>query len=261
MVVGIDKFKEHFKDYNDNYVIIGGAACEVYEQQSGQKPRATKDIDLILIIEALSHDFVAEFWEFVKKAGYKEKQVGQKGEGKRHQYYRFNQPSDLNYPIQVELFSRSLDIMKLPKDIHITPIPTDADLSSLSAILMDEDYYDYTIKHSTIVDGVHISNIESLLPLKCKAFLEMRKRKDETGEGDEKHIKKHKNDVFRLVAALPLEVETIPLPDKLYNDVELFCEKIQGNLPDDNLIKDMDLRGITVLQLFERLKALFIKQE
>lgn len=27
MVVGIDKFREHFSGHKDKYVIIGGAAC------------------------------------------------------------------------------------------------------------------------------------------------------------------------------------------------------------------------------------------
>ncbi len=52
MVKGIEKFREHFGAYKDNYVIIGGVACEVHEDAAGQKPRATKDIDMILIVEA-----------------------------------------------------------------------------------------------------------------------------------------------------------------------------------------------------------------
>lgn len=29
MVVGLDKFKEAFADFKDNYVIIGGTACDI----------------------------------------------------------------------------------------------------------------------------------------------------------------------------------------------------------------------------------------
>jgi hypothetical protein len=28
MVIGIDKFKEFFKDYPDSYIAIGGTACD-----------------------------------------------------------------------------------------------------------------------------------------------------------------------------------------------------------------------------------------
>lgn len=50
MVKGLDRFKEYFSDYEGNYVIIGGTACNVYEEMMAQEPRATKDIDLILIV-------------------------------------------------------------------------------------------------------------------------------------------------------------------------------------------------------------------
>lgn len=50
MVRGIDTFKQFFKGFEDNYVIIGGTACEIHEDLYAQVPRATKDIDIILII-------------------------------------------------------------------------------------------------------------------------------------------------------------------------------------------------------------------
>ena len=46
MVRGIDTFKEFFKGFEDNYVIIGGTACEIHEDLYAQVPRATKDIDM-----------------------------------------------------------------------------------------------------------------------------------------------------------------------------------------------------------------------
>jgi predicted nucleotidyltransferase len=61
MVVGIDKFREFFSNFEDNYIIIGGTACEFHEESFAQIPRATKDIDIILIVEALSSAFVSRF--------------------------------------------------------------------------------------------------------------------------------------------------------------------------------------------------------
>ncbi len=29
MVIGIDKFREYFKDFTGNYIIIGGTACDI----------------------------------------------------------------------------------------------------------------------------------------------------------------------------------------------------------------------------------------
>ena len=40
MVRGIETFKEFFKGFEDNYVIIGGTACEIHEELYAQVPRA-----------------------------------------------------------------------------------------------------------------------------------------------------------------------------------------------------------------------------
>lgn len=261
MVRGIEKFREAFSRYSGNYVIIGGSACEVHEENAGQTPRATRDIDIILIVEALSHDFVARFWNFVGEAGYKEKQVGEKGTDTRYQYYRFKNPSNSGYPTQVELFSRSLGIFELPEDLHVTPIPTDSDLSSLSAILLDDAYYHYAIEHSVVVEEVHIANIESLIALKCKAYIEMKRSKASGEQVDSKHIRKHRNDVFRLVGTIRSAEESFPLPETIYNDVVAFCESVRMDLPDSNLIKDMGLRRIRPEDLFNRLTTLFTPEQ
>lgn len=260
MVRGIEKFRAAFEEYAGNYVIIGGTACESHEDRVGLTPRATKDIDMILIVEAISHEFVSRFWKFIKDGGYTERQIGEKPGEPRHQYYRFKNPFEVSYPAQIELFSRSLGIIELPEDIHITPIPTDADLSSLSAILMDDEYYHYTINHSTVVEGVHIANIESLIALKCKAYLEMTALKESGGQADTKHIKKHRNDVFRMVAALPTVEEKFAVPLSLYEGILKFCDMVSGDMPDNNLIKDMGLRRGSPQQLLNRLNALFEKQ-
>ncbi|MFA5296693.1 MAG: hypothetical protein WC389_00630 [Lutibacter sp.] len=67
MVVGLYAFSEHFKDFQDSYIIIGGTACDIIIEEAGFTPRATDDIDIILIVEALSPEFVARFWEFIKQ--------------------------------------------------------------------------------------------------------------------------------------------------------------------------------------------------
>lgn len=99
MVRGIDKFREFFTGYEGNYVIIGGTACEMHEEIYAQTPRATKDIDIILIVEALSSDFAAKFWEFVKTAGYRQRNKGTGNGECRHEYYRFKEPGKSGFPV------------------------------------------------------------------------------------------------------------------------------------------------------------------
>ena len=161
MVRGLDIWKEYFAAYSDNYVLIGGAACYWYEEEYGQIPRVTKDLDLILIVEALSAEFGRIFWEFIKAGKYSSRQ---RGDGK-HEYFRFKNPEDRQFPQQVELFSRHTGKLCFPEDTRLEPVHIEDGISSLSAILMDEAYYNFTIAHSAVYEGVHLANVEALVCL------------------------------------------------------------------------------------------------
>ena len=76
MVRGLKKFSEYFSGHEGNYVLIGGAASHILEEEALLVPRATKDLDIILIVEALTDEFVAKFWSFIKDAGYEHIQKG-----------------------------------------------------------------------------------------------------------------------------------------------------------------------------------------
>lgn len=58
MVRGFESFREWFRGYEEQYAIIGGTACDLLMMDEGLDFRATKDIDLVLIIEALNTDKV-----------------------------------------------------------------------------------------------------------------------------------------------------------------------------------------------------------
>ena len=67
MMDGLDKFREYFQDFKDNYVIIGGLASYLLLDDAGfDMARATKDIDLVLSVEAPNDRFISQFWKFVK---------------------------------------------------------------------------------------------------------------------------------------------------------------------------------------------------
>lgn len=46
MVKGIDVFRNYFTDYVDQYVLIGGAACDISFRENEMDFRATKDLEL-----------------------------------------------------------------------------------------------------------------------------------------------------------------------------------------------------------------------
>jgi hypothetical protein len=61
MVKGIDIFREYFSEYTDQYVLIGGAACDISFGDSNMDFRATRDLDVVLIVEAQTKEFGQRF--------------------------------------------------------------------------------------------------------------------------------------------------------------------------------------------------------
>ena len=105
MIKGLDVFRRHFEHYTDRYVLIGGVAATLAMEEAGLDFRATKDIDLVLVVEAMDVEFGQHFWQFVMDGGY---QVRERSEGKPH-FYRFQKPMNLSFPVMLELFSRMPD--------------------------------------------------------------------------------------------------------------------------------------------------------
>jgi hypothetical protein len=246
MVNGIEIFRTFFRDFTDNYILIGGAACDEHFSEAGLLFRATKDLDIILIVEALTSDFVKKFWTFVKDGHYENMQ---KSTGER-KYYRFFKPENKEYPYQIELFARVPDLLDLNDDTHLTPIPTNEDLSSLSAILMNQNYYQLTLENSETINNLHRAHVVTLICLKVKAFLDLKTRKETGGLIDEKVIKKHKNDVVRLTALLTAN-DSLKLPDSIRNDMQNFIKNLDTEKPDYRQIgKNMgipDLAGKDII--------------
>ena len=250
---GIEKFREYFADYTTNYVVIGGAACGLYAEIYAQTPRVTHDIDTVLVVEALTPEFGERFWQFVKDGGYRSQETSQ-GE---HEHFRFRLPSEPDFPEQIELFSRDIGILTLPESARLTPIPLDEDLSSLSAILMNEAYYRYTIEHSELVEGVHVANIESLICLKCRAYIDLASRRAEGEAIDSRKVNKHKRDVFRLTAMLDA-TERFGVPTDLSQDVRKFAEMVRADMPNSDALKAMGIYGFSAEEILERLLEVFV---
>lgn len=249
MVRGLDTWKEYFADYAGNYVLIGGAACYWHEEEYAQTPRATKDLDLILVAEALSVEFGKHFWDFVKAGKYLSRE---RGEGK-HEYFRFMNPENKDFPKQVELFSRQVGRLALPADARLESIHIEDGVSSLSAILMDDAYYHFTIAHSNIHEGLHLANIEALICLKAKAYLDLYSRRSNGEEIDNDKIEKHKKDVIRLAALIPGD-SVFELPEMLKRDMQEFCDSVKNNLPNQDFMKSVGLKNMIAESLIASLR-------
>ena len=161
MVTGIDKFREHFAAHEGQYAIIGGAACDLLFDAAGLNFRATKDIDMVLCVEVVDAELGKAFLEFLDAGGYQARERS----GGRKEFYRFHRPTDPSFPFMIELFSRRTSDIDLPDDAIYARIPVDQDIVSLSAILLDDAYFEALQTAKREVDGVTIIDETLLIPL------------------------------------------------------------------------------------------------
>ncbi|MBI5535614.1 MAG: hypothetical protein HY898_22985 [Deltaproteobacteria bacterium] len=178
MVVGLQRFREHFRSFDNAYVLIGGAACEAWMLSNALTFRKTRDLDIVLVVEAVDSRFVGRFRDFVEAGDYEERVRQQTGE---REYFRFVKPKTADYPFMLELFSRAPGDLELSLGQKIVPVAVDASFVSLSAILMDEGYYELVVATRYEADGVPMVGVDGLIPLKARAWQDLKAR-SEAGE-------------------------------------------------------------------------------
>ena len=233
-IIGLDKFKQVFEKYENNYVLIGGSACAIIFDEIGEEFRATRDLDIVLIVENISDEFTKEFWQFVKDGEYYiETDV------EKRCFYRFTKPKIEGYPKMIELFSRNKDI-KIGEDSHIVPIHVSEEVSSLSAILLNDDYYNFMLSGKRNANGLSILDEKYLIPFKTKAWCELIDRRNQGEEGQSRHIKKHFRDVSKLVSLLPKNTKVV-LNGMVKQDMARFIEEI---LTSEFVAADVDVQQL-----------------
>lgn len=248
MVRGVDKFKEYFKDFTGQYTFIGGAACDIILGNLGEDFRATKDLDIVLILEELNEEFSNHFIRFVEDGGYEHID---KGSGE-NQFFRFSKPKDHSFPHMIELFSKRPDYLS-SFATRLGTIHISDDAISLSAILLDDEYYDF-LKHGvTIVDDVSVLDLEYIVLLKMKAWLDLSERKNNGESIDSKTIKKHKNDVFRLSSSIEKD-SRLPLAGRIEADAREFLSRVK--IEPVNL-KNLNIKNTTFDELIHVIEVCY----
>lgn len=225
MVKGIDLFREHFSELSEQYVLIGGTAATLAMADAGLEFRATKDLDIVLHIEALTPEFGAAFWSFVEKGGYEIRQASATG---KPILYRFQKPRSAGFPAMLELFCRAPEGIPLTEGARLTPIPFEEAVASLSAILLDDEYYAFIIAGRRNIDGLPWIGAEQLIPLKARAWLDLSSRKAAGDRVDSKDIRKHGNDVIRLAQLLAPEMQ-VALGQRIAGDLDSFLDGLAAD--------------------------------
>lgn len=233
MVKGLDVFCRYFRNYTNQYVLIGGAACDISFRENDADFRMTKDLDIVLIVEAQTKEFGQMFWKFIEDGKYMNKA---RSNGKP-QFYRFDKPQEPGYPAMLELFARSEWI--LDGESVFTPVHIDDSVSSLSAILLDDAYYEALLLGRDVIDGVSVLRPEWLVPFKAKAWLDLNEKQTQGIHVDTRDIKKHKNDIIRIVSEFVLK--PCAVPKRVREDLCDFTNRLHITVDE---LKNLKINGM-----------------
>lgn len=152
----------------------------------------------------------------------------------------------------LELFSRHPDFPLHGDDVEVGPLPVDDDISSLSAILLDDAYYDFLTKGLARVDGLSIVDAEHLVPLKVRAHIDLNARKTAGQHVNGVDLKKHKKDVLRLMTVIP-NAARIEIGDKIAADLSRFVADMRA----ENLRVDQLGIGMTLEEALVRIERAY----
>lgn len=257
-VYGIERIREYLGAFKSNYVIIGGTATNINLDDNDLIGRTTHDIDMIVVCEAMSAEYITQFWKMVRDAGY-QPGVIRTDDGFKRTFYRFDNPKDKTFPKYIELFCRVPDSISIPDDIHLVHLSNEEDyLSSFSAVMMDEEYYKFAVSHATELQGVQVLDKFALIVLKAKAYVSNFNRKAAGGHVQQDDIDKHKKDVYRLSFILDEKNDRVELPETMKKDMNIFIEYIEKNpINTKSLSKYMGAADLPQAELVARLKQVF----
>ena len=119
--------------------------------------------------------------------------------------------------------------------------------------MLDDNYYKLMLDGRRVADGISVLDAEYLILFKAKAWLDLAKRKEAGEHVNERDLRKHKNDVFRLYAIADPEAR-IELSEPVANDMDAFLQAMSG---EQIVLRDLGITGITVEEIFDSLRVIF----
>lgn len=196
MVRGLERLVDFFSGWKSSFAVIGGCACSQWCEDNAVRFRSTQDIDMVLLLEAKSSGFFARFWEYVRRGQYILER--RPGDGSTV-LFRFERPeTGVNFPKKIELLT-GVSNLAIPEDIRIVHLKADGERYSLSAILLQNEYYNLVSSGCAETrNGMPTVRPDVLVLLKAKACLNLLGEKQAGRFVADYDLKKHRNDVFQL---------------------------------------------------------------
>jgi hypothetical protein len=172
MIKGLDHFTKHFADSADDFVVVGGVAAHEIMDFEALPFRATKDIDLVIIARPATV-FCQRLVAYLESGKY---EIRQNKDG-NPTYYRFMKPKETEYPAQIEIFSRRPEDLPLADNQHVVPIGDAPESAALSAILIEDDYFELVKSTVRKIKGLPVASTEAIIALKSRAFNDLTARR------------------------------------------------------------------------------------
>jgi len=242
---GLSHFEHYFRELKENYVVVGGfATIMLLDKEMDDHGKATYDIDLVLLTTT-SAQMADKIKSYVKEGAY----TIQKGQKEEYQYFRFVEPKVDGFAKEIELFAAEEYGIELDEDQRIIPIDPEEGIYSLSAIMLDKEYFEMIKNNIVDIEGVPCSNPQATILLKMSAMYDLSHRGD-------KKWKKHRRDILKLALLLTGE-ERIVLTGRMIEDVHFFIEHLNTLTPKEikNIVSDAvsvnkDVVGGVLQQVF-----------
>ena len=221
MVKGLEHFLDFFLDWKSSFAIIGGCACSQWCAENAVRFRSTQDIDMVLLLEAKASGFFARFWEYVRKGRYG---LEMRADETSTILFRFERPgAGMDFPKRIELLTGIPDL-DVPDDIRIVHLDPDDEQYSLSAILLQDEYYKIVVAGcSETRSGMPTVRPDILAVLKAKAYLNLLEEKRGGRFVSDHDLAKHRNDVFQLAYLFRGRYEG-ELPPSVKHDMADFLQ-------------------------------------
>ena len=181
----------------------------------------------MVLAEAFDRSYFERFVSFIRTGGY-----GHRTKSGRYELYRFERPTNKEFPPKIELLSRRSDALE-GIDTALGRFRTTDDNYSLSAILLDDDYYQLLEGGTEVIDGLPVLGLRHLPVFKMHAWANLMgdRAAGRTVHSDE--INKHRSDVCKL-CSLFRPGEKVELPNSVRDEVAYFVEERPWN---DNMLR------------------------
>lgn len=247
---GLSHFQQYCKSLQEMYVVVGGFATVMLldEGLGDGHGKATHDIDLVLLTTS-SIEMSQRIKQYVQEGKYEI----QKGNKDQYHYYRFVKPEIEGFAKEIELFASNENDLKLDDSQRIIPIDPEEGLYSLSAIMLDPEYFEMIKNNVTMSVVAPCTNTQATIMLKMSAFFDLKARNDNKW-------KKHRQDILKLSLLLTGE-ERLQMTGRMVEDFESFMTHLEKDV-DQKMIKTI-LNGMVTVDkehTLETLKKVFITE-